>query len=43
MVRFGMQNRTFGPYLAAINRTLISLMWGWGLACSSEHSDLTSG
>jgi hypothetical protein len=26
LVLFGMQNRTFGPYLAAINRTLISVM-----------------
>jgi hypothetical protein len=28
LVLFGMQNRTFGPYAAAINRILISLMVG---------------
>jgi hypothetical protein len=26
LVLYGMQNRTFGPYLAVINRILISLL-----------------
>jgi hypothetical protein len=32
LVLFGMQNRTFGPYLAAIERILVSAMLGLGFA-----------
>jgi hypothetical protein len=32
LVLFGMQSRTFGPYLAANNRILISLMADWAAA-----------
>jgi hypothetical protein len=31
LVLFGMQNRTCGPYLAAIHRFLISIMIGRGV------------
>jgi Cyclin D1 binding domain len=35
VVLFGTQNRTFGPYLAAMRRTLISVMHcGWPLTCA---------
>jgi hypothetical protein len=33
LVLFGMQNRTLGPYLAAINRIPITIM-GWRLSLS---------